>query len=348
MKCARLLITLATLTALVGSALAQEPMAPEMFNALPPMAAGPVYSDCPPDVGQWSGGQVCQRTSRGYLSAACFRVHRKGAAPRPIAQTTVGGVRMLDTADLNFGVESAPRIIAGYVLPNDVAIEGTFFYKDDLDAVGDATAVNNVTFPFAAPLGLVDDYVAADNINLRLATGIHSYELNLVETTRIFNFIAGFRYMEVRDNMTITATDAGDVSTSTVGTYNHLWGGQIGFRSGYNWELLGVEVTGKAGYYINDGQATTLLRDNNNATTVRNVRVAGQNDAFAGELSAKLSYRPLPYLSIQGGYQCFWITETALAPDQLNTVNPAISGTALNAHGDMFYHGPSVGAELRW
>ena len=40
---------------------------------------------------------------------------------------------------------------------------------------------------------------------LKLATGIHSYELNIVETSHPINFISGFRYLEVRDQAHIIA-----------------------------------------------------------------------------------------------------------------------------------------------
>lgn len=375
MKFARFLFLPALMTAFIGSAFGQAPMvdpamsgmappqgAPAMLGAdcYPPtyggqMAPGPVYSDCPPCTGPDPFGQPCQRTSRGYFSADAFLVHRKGSTPRTMA--TAAGVVQSSTADLNFGMETAPRLTFGYILPNDVAIEGTGFYKDDLDALTDAVGPANLVSPYFAAVSAAggvllanSNYTGASEIHTDQSTGIHAYEINLVETGRKFNFISGFRYTELNDVLKVTATEGAAVSQSQVSTSNYLLGGQIGFRARHDWELFGIEAGGKAGYMYNNAKSQTLVRDNNNTEVARYVQRSGNNDSFAGELSARVSYRPLPYLAFTAGYQCYWITELALSQDQLldPVAQNANSGLFLNAHGDMFYHGPSVGMEARW
>lgn len=251
MKFARFLFLPALMTAFVGSAFGQAPMVdpamsgmaasqgqPAMLGAdcYPPMyagqmAPGPVYTDCPPCTGPDPFGQPCQRTSRGYFSADAFLVHRKGSTPRTMA--TAAGVVQSSTADLDFGMETAPRLTFGYVLPNDVAIEGTAFYKDDLDALTDGVGAANLVSPYFAAVSAAggvllanSNYTGASVIHTDQSTGIHAYELNLVETGRKFNFISGFRYTELNDVLTVIATEGAAVSQSQISTSNYLLGGQ--------------------------------------------------------------------------------------------------------------------------
>ncbi|MGC3969075.1 MAG: hypothetical protein QM775_17450 [Pirellulales bacterium] len=281
------------------------------------MAPGPVYSDCPP-AGRQGFGRVFQRTSRGYFSADALLLHQGGGSPRVIANNAVTTV--LNNSQLDYGVETLPRLTAGYILPNDIAIEGTAFYKDDFDAHA-THAETSMTLPTLSGIAPTN-YIGANIVDFKNSTGLHNYEVNIVETTRIFKFLTGIRYVEVRDRAVVTAQEAAARSFSTFDTYNHMIGGQTGFRAGYDWELFSIETGGKAGYYYNNASQHTLIRDVNNTIIRRNTNASGDNDSFIGELSAKISYRPLPYLAIQAGYQAYWITEVALAADQLNEGAP--------------------------
>ncbi|MBL9084176.1 MAG: BBP7 family outer membrane beta-barrel protein [Planctomycetales bacterium] len=376
MKVARFLLVPALLAAIAGAAQGQTPM-PDPAMMGPPgggspamlggdcypgggggyggnycypgeMAPGPVYSDCPPD-GRQPFGRLRQRSSRGYFSADALMLHQGGGSPRDIAN--VGAVNILNNSQLDYGLETLPRITAGFILPNDVAIEGTIFYKDDFDAHATTTTVGPFTSPLisaAAPPAGTSNYVNANIIDEANSTSIHNYELNIVETTRIFKFLSGFRYLEADDVMTVTAVEGAQTSRTRIATDNQMFGGQMGYRAGYDWELFGIETGGKAGYFFNDSSQQTQIRDVNSTQLRRNTTGGGDNDAFIGELHAKITYRPLPYLAIQMGYQAYWITGVALAADQLNPQFPNQSGIGINDKGDLFYHGPSVGMEARW
>lgn len=369
--------------------------APMPNGPMPPgaMQPGPVFSD---DVTSEFGGEEVmeeyygngrgfrlfgsrgmfrQRTSRAYFTADAMLLDRNDATAKNIniqapvapslAPASAFNRPFIRSFDPDFNYETAPRLTFGYVFMNDLAIEGTAFYKDDFDAVYNAYAPNGTLYatffgvqPGIEPPNPPDSNWSDANMqSLRLATGIHNYEINIVETSRVFNFIAGVRYMEVRDRATIQTFDssgpAPGTDTASIGTYNRLLGTQFGFRTGGFWRLLGWELQAKGGYAFNDAQSRVQISNNGPGTGgARNSpRFGGQNDAFVSDMRVMLSYRALPSLALRAGYECLFICNTALAVDQIDDTPTASlnrTGTFMNDKGDLFFHGPFAGAEFRF
>lgn len=368
------------------------PAAPVPVDAAP-MQAAPVFSD---DVASDLGGDAVmeeyygngrafrlfgsrgmfrQRTSRAYFSADAMLLDRNDATAKNIniqapvapslAPASAFNRPFIRSFDPDFNYETAPRLTFGYVFMNDLAIEGTAFYKDDFDAVYNAYAPNGTLYatffgvqPGIEPPNPPDSNWSDANMQqLRLATGIHNYEINVVETSRVFNFIAGFRYMEVRDRAMMQTFDSSGPAPGTdvasIGTYNRLIGTQFGVRTGGYWRLLGWELQAKGGYALNDAQSRVEISDSGPGTAgARNSpRFGGQNDAFVSDMRVMFTYRPLPSLNLRAGYECLFICNTALAVDQIDDTPTAAlnrTGTFLNDKGDLFFHGPFAGAELRF
>ncbi|MCE9608388.1 MAG: BBP7 family outer membrane beta-barrel protein [Planctomycetia bacterium] len=384
MKVARFLLAPALLMALAGDTFGQAPQGPVSMDPGPmiqgpmsqvptgdagpmgpdcypmPMECGPIFDDCNPQ------SRLRHRTGRGYVQVDAMLLHRNDATAQTLAfdNTTFGTV--VSTKDPNFGFETVPRVTAGYVFNNDIALETTIFYKDDFDAkyTGVAATPGGLSSNFGPVftfLGIpFSNYIGSDAVSVSMATGIHSYELNLVETSRVFNFIAGFRYMEVRDNMSVVAVNTvgsfPGTSSSYIGTYNSLLGTQFGVKTGYSWELLTIDTSAKAGMYYNNAASTTMIRDVNNTITPvpGDQHRTGTNEAFIGDFNVNLTLRLAPSVAARLGYQAMFITDIALAADQISSSNPnaplapTYTGQSQNAHGDLFLHGPSAGLDFRW
>jgi len=365
------------------------PMAPGPMNISPmdPEQAGPMNAGAMGgDNGQWygdSGGPVeggmvgsnpggrlplfqrslfRQRTSRGYFTAEALMWHRNDGFARVInvqtpnrLTTPAGNISkfsqpFMRTSDPYFGYETLPRLTLGYVLPNDLAIEFQTFYKDDFDAKFDSYGNSNLDATFFGQQPLASNYTSADAQFINMATGVHSYELNLVETTRVFNFMTGLRYVDVRDNFLFTTFKNGSADSASIGTYNHMFGVHTGVRSHFDWNLFSLDLGTKVGYFINDAQSRTIIT--NTGLPGRDPgRLGGQNDSMLAETKLALSFRPSASFNVRVGYDCMWIVNTALAVDQIDE-NPLLgqntTGYFLNAKGDLFLHGPSAGLEFAW
>jgi hypothetical protein len=303
-----------------------------------------------------------QRSGRGYFSAEALMWHRNDSYARVVTIQTpsrvttppalVSGLSApaIRTSDPDFGYETLPRITLGYVLPNDVAIEFAGFYKDDFDATFDKYGDDNLDGVMFGQQPLASRWTSADAQFIDVSTGVHSYEFNIAETNRLFNFMTGLRYVEVRDNLIFRTTKDGLTDIATIGTYNHLFGLHSGVRSHLDWNLFGLDLGAKVGYFVNDAQQRTVQQ--NTGFAGRDLgRFGGQNDAMIAETKVALTFRPASYMNLRAGYDCLWIVNTALAADQIDEqLSPSanFTGVGINAKGDLFFHGPSVGLELFW
>ena len=72
--------------------------------------------------------------------------------------------------------------------------------------------------------------------------------------------------------------------------------------------------------------------------------------SFVGEVSAYVTVPVWSFLTAKLGYTGIWITDLALAPNQIDFSNNTngLSGTALNAHESVIIHGFNAGVEARW
>ena len=299
------------------------------------------YGTCQPSYGGPSS--IRARCGYGYLSMDALYWDRDTGFGNAIArQTTNTSVVLLAGDDLNYDFDVLPRLTGGYVLRNGLAVEGTYFYKDDFSNRTRITVpgdLNMTAFGDAAYLGV-------DSVGVNASTKLQSAEINLVETERFFNFLAGFRYIELAEQALIQTNDAvfGN-GLANIRTYNKLLGGQAGVRAAHTWGLMGLEGQGKLGMFYNDSSSMTNANDPGSGFTTAQ-RADGQNETFLGELQIMLTIRSTSAWQYRLGYNAMWLTQTALAIDQIRS--DAATGQTLNSKSDLFMHGPFAGAELRW
>jgi hypothetical protein len=330
-----------------------------------PMAPGPVYSDqMPGAAGAMNGGYMggnygppggdafCpplgpvaaeRRVCMGYVSMDAMYWTRIQNAPSGIATLAGTGAAALRGGAIQWDPRVVPRLTAGYILDRGLAIEGTYFYIDNFSGFAAANSANNVNG--FRPIGV---FAGADSILLEGMAKLQSGEVNLIETNHFINFLVGFRWIEFRDRARITATNLPLIGSYNLDSYNKLFGAQAGLRSGYDWGLFGIQALGKGGLFYNDAHNFTTVTDVD-PTVNGTMRSGGQTETFVGEVQVVATYRPIAAMQVRLGYNAMWITQVAVATDQvLPPPNAADTGRFLNQRSDLFFHGPFAGLEYRW
>jgi len=139
-------------------------------------------------------------------------------------------------------------------------------------------------------------------------------------------------------------------------TTNNLTGIQFGTDM---WVCLlpGLRAGGEvqAGVYGNHMNINTTIGSNVPGTTVDFRENLVNNDvAFLGQINLLATYRINYQWTIRGSYQFLYLDGVALAPENFNTILPAINDplfprqTVKNDNGNVFYHGWNVGLEFMW
>ena len=210
---------------------------------------------------------------------------------------------------------------------------------------------------------MVDPVIATDpptpaltgtfDVDLTYISKLRSGEWNYLRATNYGTIIAGFRYFEVNELLSILTTEADInplITESNFATENDLFGFQLGYGAMIwqhgHWSIDGVC---KAGVFYNDADVNVSFRSNANVSND-----GGNEDddiAFASEARLAVTYQLPSGWSIRGGYQGVYINDVALAGEQLPTTGPLIFASPIFVQqnlGSVSYHGGFLGMEYNF
>jgi hypothetical protein len=309
------------------------------------------------DVTDWSNSccKLCPCASVWAEGLILGRNNRSSDRPLVLDLNTTED--LLGTDDLDFNWTGGFRV--GYIhrAGDCWGLELGYLGLFDHSAAAGVAVEDSLTLP--DDFGLqVNNFFAADEVDIEYQSDLHSAEANLVHCCCYYDrcgrgtsleWLGGFRYVNLNEEIGITADDSAEsTSQYSVETRNRLYGAQIGARlrrchRRWNWE-----TTGKAGLYGNDMEQIQSPIIDFPDFEYRSGQ--GSDDggvAFVGDLNFTGIYQLNPVWGFRLGYNLFWIEGVALAPDQLDFTNTTGSGTDLEGDGGVFLHGVSVGLEAR-
>ena len=268
---------------------------------------------------------------------------------------------LFSTGDLDFDGAPGARFLIGWQphhCSHCCAWELSYWGLYNWNADGTVAGGGTLTIP--GDLGAAtNNFSGADEINLDYRSELHNVELNCIRSCCLdcykLDFIAGFRYLALNDQLSLIATDLQEGTSSyDIDTHNDLYGVQLGGRLTRPmpcWCRWGLELTGKAGIFYNDISTDQFVGDFPGSTAPFVIRdVTGSRDGVAmlGEISI-VAIRPLNECwNLRLGYTALGLGGVALAPDQLDFTDTLDSGTDVHHTGWIFAHGALAGLERRW
>ncbi|MFO0966338.1 MAG: BBP7 family outer membrane beta-barrel protein [Gemmataceae bacterium] len=334
---------------------AASPAAP---GATPPAApgAGPIADALrAPAIGAACSGGACQgndcdcgRTWRPTLEANLLYMQRLRPNRTPLVTDPATGATLLSNSDFHFDWEPGGDVKLILDGPDCWGIEARYFWLNDANAnlgLG-FPAVSSIAT--AVPTRFGGPAAAAFDYDTRLQSG----ELNLRRTFKdnAFAVLAGFRYVDLHEALSNSAIGAGFSEIDTWRTRNNLYGFQLGADARL-WSncRFRVDAFVRGGIYYDDATAGFVAARSGGTFAISGV--SKEAIAFLGETGLSASYQITPHVAIRGGYQFLWLSGVALAGEQVSTTGNfnlnGPFGSAAN-RGDVFYHGASVGLQIRW
>jgi hypothetical protein len=269
----------------------------------------------------------------------------------------------LSTQDLQFPFSEGVRAFYGSRNPDLRGWEVGYFgvYGQFADAMTSTTPPDFIQFP--PPIGNVLT-ADAESAVVTYASTVNSAEINVFSTTTellrrtggwlTVDWLAGFRYIGLEEDSSIVTECCLSPTSSIftpyrVRTRNNAFGGQIGARGRLTWDRWAFESWAKAGIL---GNAQKQIQDPLIDYTGFQQRAArsatGSEVSFVGDINLSAIYRLTEVWGIRAGYNLFWFTGAALAPDQFDFANTTTAGTGLVSGGGLFMHGANLGLEARW
>jgi hypothetical protein len=194
--------------------------------------------------------------------------------------------------------------------------------------------------------------------NLMITEQFHSfprmsaYSLEGIQAVGTVDWLAGFRWAGLSETAAIDmlSPPAGGSSTYAVRTNSALFGGQIGVRGRLAWEAWALESWLKAGCaYANLSQSQDGIVDALGPSLYRDPG-GGTANGVAGifDTSITLVRRLSDTWSLRLGYNSFWLTGVALAPNQFDFSDATTAPTDVQAGSTLWLGGASLGLEATW
>jgi hypothetical protein len=252
--------------------------------------------------------------------------------------------QQLDAADFHLGYEAGIDLSLKRLLACGYALELRYLKNDAWN--GTALTATDTNDPLSINAAIPVFLPTGRTIDAQYASQLDNLELNFVVPCKTVDWLAGFRYIELDEQLRAELADAVTPSptvTHSIGTQNRLYGAQLGAdvlilqRGG-----LQVNTIFKGALFHNSSQHASILD-----TGVIQVDAAGTADraALLVECSLTARYELTECLSLRGGYTILALDEVTLASDQLSSTN-FLNGTGVDGTGNVFYHGGLLGLEL--
>jgi hypothetical protein len=277
---------------------------------------------------------------------------------------------------IDMGFQPGLRSTWGHYLGRDArnrdhAVEFTYLGLTHWQAAGSVTAHTPGTiFSEIDPTFSVPAFNASDFQSFAQTSNFNSYELNYRIERRLArdqlvytrdstwvrqctpaplpSLFAGLRVVTVNERLNYLAQSSTANGSYNVATRNNLVGLQIGtdwFYEQGEWRLGG---RAKGGGFVNWDNQTSQVRilDLNAAPLLPNRDEHAKDHplAFVGELSLIGSYRFRPNFALRASYDLMWVTDLALAQNQI-TFSPSTPALVADHHS-LFFQGVSIGFEL--
>ena len=291
---------------------------------------------------------------RGYAWVEGLVLTRDNdSANRPLVLDVNTDEVLLTTGDLDFNWSGGLRAGFGHRLHDCWGAELAYLCYFDTSAVAGAASPDDLALP--GDLGLVvNNFFMADQVDVRYTSLLNSAEASFVhccgDCNHSLEWLAGFRYIDLSERITMTAFDSAESTTTyRVKATNDLYGAQLGARTRYRTGCWSWEATTKGGVYGNFMEQRQAPIIDFPDFEFRSARGGSESDvAFVGDLNLTSIYQITRVWGLRAGYNLIWIEDVALAPAQLDFTNVAGSGTGLATGDSLFLHGANFGIEARW
>jgi hypothetical protein len=275
------------------------------------------------------------------VNAGAIFLSRNRATAQPSGRIqTLDQRQVFDMADSDLGTAVGPDISLSRSLGACWDVQARFFQVDGWNDRNDfqdygTTMITGYGASMLAPMPSVSYSSRLYNVetNLRWKGICH------------LPVLAGFRTLGLDENFQVSVAGGENVSVANTSTNNALYGCQIGIEP-VLWDQGGrfrLESSLKAGIYGNRTHQRTFLGGQQFDSRSDGV------PSYVGEIGVFASYALNKCWSLRAGYEVMWITNVALAPDQLSSVNYGVPPTgAVYDKATAFYHGATAGVERRF
>lgn len=267
----------------------------------------------------------------------------KHQSPNPCSDFSV-----LNTKDLvnDFDFEPGYRVGLTYTPNSRTSLEGNFLWLSEWEGEKKVHGDESLSFPFKDS-DYAEDFIDASEAIGKYKNNFWDAELNFWHhfAPRRANYFAlsgitGLRYFHWNETFELTMVKPPDRSSYFAHTSNKIYGLQIGLDFQMNpTRWLSWEMFAKVGAMLDQTEAKTLLRDQDNEIELRDFEKKKWQWGEFADIAAQFAIYATRWLNFHAGYEVLFFSGLALAPEQLSKKTGTHSGKKDYTHGAAIIHG---------
>lgn len=252
-----------------------------------------------------------------------------------------------------FNWQSGARVGVAYIPDTKSIYEARFLYTWPWSSTKTEYGDNTLSFPFHSDT-FTEDYNTAYEARAYYKTHFYTFDLNYWRNSArrgidyfVVSGVFGLRYFHIQEKSTLAFFNH-TVNGNTKSNYNAKTRNDvIGIQGGFNFQMnpfmhFHFDLLGVAGLGLNRAYESIFLGDVNNTVTIRDFTKQHSEDVVFTDVEAKIGYQVLPYMNIHAGYQMFFASGLALAPEEYSYSTDATSERFVRK-GNVIIHGILVG-----
>lgn len=270
---------------------------------------------------------------------------------QPGLDITVGRYLGRDVRNRDHSVEFAFMGLNHWQYGQSITAQQQFIFQD-IDPTADVEVFDRSLFQSVDITSDFNSYEFNYRIDRRLGRDRMVYSRDscwVREATPgwVCSFIPGIRTVFVNERLSWFAENSDGTGQYTVATHNNLVGPQITGELFYDYAYWRLGVRGKAGGLVNFASQSSVVRilddQGEPLEPNRDEYDKSHSMSFVGGISFLGEYRFRPNFGIKTSFDLLWVTDLALAQNQL-TFFPSSPAEISDSH-QLFFNGFTLGLE---
>lgn len=256
---------------------------------------------------------------------------------------------LVDRMKFDLGISAAIKLFATVYSTWELRFTGPFNWKgtDKVSSLYDGLKIPG---PFASK---THDYIHARKMRGSYISNFWNAEFNYWRhvTPRFydyfsFSFIAGCRFFEIHEKVTLDFVRHDSTSHYKVRTEDWAFGPQVGFDIEYNpFRSFTWGLVLKVGGLFNRGTGRSTMTDFNNTITILKTDTSESNFAYSVQAYPFFEFRPIKFFTFFINYQALYIGAIVTGYKQVRFYE---SKNKLNHGGNIVYHGLTLGVQFNF
>jgi hypothetical protein len=293
----------------------------------------------------WNAGYDSLAMTRNSGTNRPLLLLDNGTTPAPV---------VFDANQLDFDWDYGGRAHIELIGPSGITYQfqytriATFVTQDSVGPIGVGA---NLTLP--GTISGFSGFTDADRASFYYSSAIQTGEFNMIFPFGSFEFLTGYRYMQIDEKAQIATVTGGAGASITADSLNIMNGGQIGALG--RWEMFGLidfDFDAKFAVMGNAAQINQEAIDATGTPVSSPAVVSGSKTriAYVTELGLQGVIPLSAAFSFHAGYNVYFIDGAALAPDQFafGLGSSSVAGTQVRNHGDLVVQGVNAGVTATW